>query len=488
MAGDSEFNAAPPAKRQKRAPPMVCCVCRDPVDSEDVPYRCNQCRYGIFCTICLTEWFLKALVDETRMPVKCCDGLIPPACLGDTLSDEEVKRYEAKHEEWSTFDKLYCPIPRCSAFIPAGLYLEDPAQNKLRPLTADTSKNQTVQCPECNIEMCTTCRGIAHPIEGDQCTSPRADFDPVLEAQFKKWGVKRCPRCKAPVRLMYGCSSVQCRCSHHFCFRCLEPIDECDGRCEDDNDAESDENDDNDDGENDDQDDDDDETGVIISDMVAAIGGDTPRADTPHPRDDDDEVETSRSDPPNSERRTADQPYRRHEDLVATIGRHPILAERAARMRAENTFNRLSNRRETTLQRSIQNSEAASIIPVPGLAPNPGPQEEGPDEPDLDARLEGPELDLGSDPDEAPQWKCRHSSWMRIYGKRSHEIGTCAWCKKRLVSADHASNWADLTAKQQDAAMTDHTYWTCAQCAIQACFECAELLEVRESASSRRGY
>ena len=70
-------------------------------------------------------------------------------------------------------------------------------------------------------------------MNGKDCTSQRVDFDPKLEAKLKKWGVKRCPKCNAGVRLMYGCPHVRCRCSYSFCFGCLRAIEECEGRCGD---------------------------------------------------------------------------------------------------------------------------------------------------------------------------------------------------------------------------------------------------------------
>jgi predicted nucleic acid-binding Zn ribbon protein len=48
-------------------------------------------------------------------------------------------------------------------------------------------------------------------------------------AQF---GYKRCPRCKAGVKKMYGCSHMQCLCGAHWCYYCQKSLNECDGTCE----------------------------------------------------------------------------------------------------------------------------------------------------------------------------------------------------------------------------------------------------------------
>lgn len=103
--------------------------------------------------------------------------------------------------------------------------------DKFEPVTSVTPKKRSVTCPKCRANLCTTCRGPTHPTNGKECTNKRVDFDPQLEAKLKKWGIKRCPKCNAGVRLMYGCPHVRCRCNYSFCFGCLRAIEECEGRC-----------------------------------------------------------------------------------------------------------------------------------------------------------------------------------------------------------------------------------------------------------------
>jgi hypothetical protein len=86
-----------------------------------------------------------------------------------------------------------------------------------------------VECPTCNASICSSCRQLNHP--GTPC--PESDIDPFLAAQLEKWKIKRCPKCRAGVRRMFGCSHIECRCGAHFCFACLKPINDCDGQCED---------------------------------------------------------------------------------------------------------------------------------------------------------------------------------------------------------------------------------------------------------------
>ncbi|KAL5345981.1 hypothetical protein ACLOAV_009011 [Pseudogymnoascus australis] len=87
----------------------------------------------------------------------------------------------------------------------------------------------TIICPKCTISICTRCRLLQHP----DAPCPQTDLDPILSTQLEKWKIKRCPKCRAGVRRMFGCSHVECRCGAHFCFSCLQPMKKCDGRCGD---------------------------------------------------------------------------------------------------------------------------------------------------------------------------------------------------------------------------------------------------------------
>jgi hypothetical protein len=101
-------------------------------------------------------------------------------------------------------------------------------------IVSSDSPNATILriivCPTCAVTICTQCRQLVHP--GIPC--PKTDIDPLLAAQLEKWKIKRCPKCRTGVRRMFGCSHIECRCGAHFCFACLNPINECDGQCEDD--------------------------------------------------------------------------------------------------------------------------------------------------------------------------------------------------------------------------------------------------------------
>jgi hypothetical protein len=172
------------------------------------------------------------------MPPKCC-SIIPLSAVAKLLDSSQIELYKAKYEEWATPDRIYCPVPTCSAFIPQRLYIKirqgssAPRNAHIIPGTFNQSQisqqaspkkdiKPHVACPTCGVSVCTNCRSLSHI---GNC--PKKDIDPVLEEQLKKWKIKRCPKCRTGVRRMYGCSHIECRCGAHFCWECLLPIGQC---------------------------------------------------------------------------------------------------------------------------------------------------------------------------------------------------------------------------------------------------------------------
>lgn len=54
------------------------------------------------------------------MPPRCCSFLQIHTAIS-ALTESEISAYRAKLDEWITLDKIYCPAPTCSAFIPERL-------------------------------------------------------------------------------------------------------------------------------------------------------------------------------------------------------------------------------------------------------------------------------------------------------------------------------------------------------------------------------
>ena len=81
-------------------------------------------------------------------------------------------------------------------------------------------------CPKCSGAICISCKQIAHP--ETPCDTSAQDHE---VAMLEQYGYKRCPRCKAGVKKMFGCSHMQCHCGAHWCYYCQKPVEQCDGGC-----------------------------------------------------------------------------------------------------------------------------------------------------------------------------------------------------------------------------------------------------------------
>ncbi|OBT73702.1 hypothetical protein VF21_06181 [Pseudogymnoascus sp. 05NY08] len=256
----------------------VCSICLDQFSGQDsvgthFPYSCERFCGQVICIACLKDWFIDACKNESKMPPRCC-CTVPLSAVSHLLSKDQVDLYKAKFEEWRTPDRFYCPVPTCSTFIPPRL-IKEARQNQLKQASLEYLTPQpenenlnlgdeqipslssfheqyfskkdvevkctasvspistalsTTTCPKCTASICTRCRLLQHP----NTPCPQTDLDPLLAAQLEKWKIKRCPKCRAGVRRMFGCAHIECRCGAHFCFACLEPIKKCDGQCEDD--------------------------------------------------------------------------------------------------------------------------------------------------------------------------------------------------------------------------------------------------------------
>jgi hypothetical protein len=171
--------------------------------------------------------------------------MIPIHVGSKLLSKEEAMEYRTKFEEWKTDakDRVYCPKPTCSVFIPLKALRatgkipdetnakekrdsKDPAVPSLEELAATPS----IECPKCTTIICVTCKSFAHPME--PCKAETQN-DEML-ALLLKWGYKRCPRCGHGTRKMFGCSHMQCLCGAHWCWGCERNFNECErqGGCE----------------------------------------------------------------------------------------------------------------------------------------------------------------------------------------------------------------------------------------------------------------
>ncbi|KAK5122340.1 hypothetical protein LTR85_004251 [Meristemomyces frigidus] len=105
-------------------PPRICVICTEQPDANQLVRPCRTCAND-YCHECLREMFTGATADSTRMPPRCCTFL-QLHTAGAALTKQEANDYRVKLDEWITLDKVYCPAPACSAFIPERLLPEVP--------------------------------------------------------------------------------------------------------------------------------------------------------------------------------------------------------------------------------------------------------------------------------------------------------------------------------------------------------------------------
>ncbi|KAL1965370.1 hypothetical protein VTN77DRAFT_5807 [Rasamsonia byssochlamydoides] len=245
--GDNSIVASLPTPP---APDVRCSYCCEAiVQRKDrvlpLPLRpCKKCSLPV-CNSCVRRMFVNACKNEASMPPRCC-APIPVTYARFVLSSEEVAHFKEKYEEWSTPNRVYCPIPTCSAFIPyrlfptsAGGYAQSNPNHTVAfvpgiqtpPPTPPHSTPEvaapSIPCPKCEVLICCSCKQLAHP--GTPC-SDTPDIDPDMADLLRRWGIKRCPKCRAAVRRMYGCSHMQCRCGAQWCWWCTGPIRVCRAR------------------------------------------------------------------------------------------------------------------------------------------------------------------------------------------------------------------------------------------------------------------
>ena len=342
-------------------------------------HKCENCKQSI-CANCIISMFRQACKDESLMPPRCCYVIQLSSAL-PYLTNEEIDLFKLKYEEWSTPNRVYCPVKTCSTFIPkdymtgswgwgrslaktvGGVWVcensptrlllpgkieicpkqlesgkkhltpnlsnrtttevavdtstsenihatssaigkecrtkvldressnedvyfrvacaakgrgrktqsfdrESSKKNEfptagsvkakehernishrksfnctLFPLSTESSANRAWEikpprtsatsiangyqrmfpCRSCQVMICLRCKQLAHP-ESRKCPITK---DPEFEALLSKWNIKRCPKCSQGIRLMFGCSHIQCRCGANWCWFCQQPIVEC---------------------------------------------------------------------------------------------------------------------------------------------------------------------------------------------------------------------------------------------------------------------
>lgn len=161
-----------------------CCCCNRRTDQiETITAPCSH----IFCKKCFVRLFKCAIVDQAFFPPRCCGERIPVEQARPYVSEEVLKTYDEKNEEWSTENPLYCSVPTCSTFI--------------APHLVEAGLGR---CPKCESQTCTTCKSTAH--EGSPCLEDATVQELRKVAQENKW--QECSKCNNMVELKLGCNHI----------------------------------------------------------------------------------------------------------------------------------------------------------------------------------------------------------------------------------------------------------------------------------------
>jgi len=112
-----------PVKKEEESSCLICCT-------ETIGNKVQACRLcnSVFCTECLRNMFERATKDPSMMPPRCCTT-IQLHNVNQIMPTDLLSSYRRKFEEWITKDKLYCPKPTCSAFIPMRHFQTTPVIN-----------------------------------------------------------------------------------------------------------------------------------------------------------------------------------------------------------------------------------------------------------------------------------------------------------------------------------------------------------------------
>jgi len=263
---------------------LICCTNLPKNGDKDIIRPCRSSNH-IYCADCVKDMFINACKDSSRMPPRCCTPFNLQYAK-PYLTKEEAALFRVKYEEWCTPDPIYCPMPTCSAFIPDRLLPEHVRTNKKRRLDSGVGAPtlESFGCPTCKADICTGCRQQSHP--DSICNINEFGLDADTAELLKKWGYKKCPKCGHGVKRMFGCNHMECRCGSHFCWVCLENINDCDGGCYEDEDEEEEEGEDEDRSESDEdlQDParaDETGTGTSMADVAIRLGLESAEATNP---------------------------------------------------------------------------------------------------------------------------------------------------------------------------------------------------------------
>lgn len=126
------------------------------------------------------------------MPPRCCGVEDIPLKYVDRLFDTSFKKnWNAKYEEYTSRNRLYCPARKCGEWI--------------RPDSIRRDGNRKYgKCSRCKTKVCAKCGEKMHT--SSKC--PKDESTKQFLSQAKEEGWKRCYQCKAMVERKEGCNHM----------------------------------------------------------------------------------------------------------------------------------------------------------------------------------------------------------------------------------------------------------------------------------------
>ncbi|KAJ4490740.1 hypothetical protein J3R30DRAFT_129869 [Lentinula aciculospora] len=223
--------------RQSFADAVPACVACAESSEEELLFRVQTCEHH-YCGSCLTRYIETCIKDETLFPPTCCgrtmslttDNESHSSSLAENLTelfelemiDSDLgARLRTKGLEFGIRpeDRVYCPYPRCSAFLGSWSSLKHSYDVFDSSSTPEPPPSH--QCPSCFERLCVLCKDPAHSATALTCPviEERLAEDQLRDlARENDW--QSCPGCKAIVELTEGCNHMVCRCRSEFCYGC----------------------------------------------------------------------------------------------------------------------------------------------------------------------------------------------------------------------------------------------------------------------------
>jgi hypothetical protein len=175
-------------------------------------FDCHACGASV-CCLCMCRRLLAGNQYVARHPLTCACGEV--TLVNETtvlfLTPEQEHSLYIRCDEWCCPDPLYCPVPKCSAYIPMLPCLLAFGKSKRASASTGSSIGSSttprllaprVSCVRCDMPICTQCKGRADDEahcadkgkDGDErkpCTRPNVHRDKDVERVIQETGYRK---------------------------------------------------------------------------------------------------------------------------------------------------------------------------------------------------------------------------------------------------------------------------------------------------------